>query len=68
MEIIPSKSAPAVTNLEQLPRGTGARYLECTRAHRADLPLIARRWRRSIPKSFDVLIDYRATAGAEVQL
>jgi hypothetical protein len=58
MKIINVKNAPQVTNTEQLPRGTGARYLECMTAHREDLPLIALRWRRTIPSKFDVLIDY----------
>ena len=58
--IIPSHDAPAVTNLEQLARGTGARFLECTRPHAPGLPLIALKWRRRPPKSFYVLIDYHA--------
>jgi len=57
-EIIPIKQAPAVTNTAQLGRGTGARYLECMRAHRPELPLIAIRWRRTIPPKYEVLIDY----------
>jgi hypothetical protein len=58
MKIIPVKEAPALTNLEQLPRGTGARYLECIIPHAPGLPLIALKWRRAIPKKFEILIDY----------
>lgn len=58
MEIIHISTKPALTNLESLARGSGARYLECTRAHRPELPLIALRWRRTIPKAFEILIDY----------
>lgn len=59
MRIISIKDKPTITNTEQLPRGTGARYLECTSAHRPELPLIALRWRRSIPKRYEILIDYQ---------
>lgn len=51
------KANPVITNLEQLSRGTGARYLECMTAHRPDLPLIAIGWRKSKPKHYDVLVD-----------
>jgi len=67
MEIIHIDTKPSVTNLEQLPRGTGARYLECARAHKAGLPLIALRWRRSVPKKFDLLIDYAREKTAPAQ-
>jgi len=49
-----------VSNLEMLPPGTGARYLECIRPHIAGLPLIAKAWRRTVPENFDVLVDMNA--------
>ena len=57
MKIINLKDAGPITNLEQLPKGTGVRYLECMRAHRENLPLIAVRWRKIEPKTYDVLVD-----------
>lgn len=63
--IIPIAEAPAITNVDQLPRGVGARFLECTRAHRAELPLIAVRWRRTVPKKFEILIDFTRDAEAQ---
>ena len=60
MEILHINQAPKITNIESLPRGTGARYLECMRAHRPELPLIALRWRRSIPIKFEILVDFKA--------
>jgi hypothetical protein len=56
--ILKIADAPKITNIDSLPRGTGAKYLECMTAHRPELPLIALRWRRSVPKKFDVLIQF----------
>ena len=46
-----------IVNIEQLGRGTGARYLECIKSHCETL--VAMQWRRTIPVKFDVLIDYQ---------
>ena len=62
-KIIPVKQAPPVSNIAALPKGTGARYLECITAHRPELPLIAMQWRRRPPKDFEVLIDYKSQSG-----
>lgn len=35
-----------VSNIDQLPPGAGARYLEALEPHDLDLPLIAVQWRR----------------------
>jgi hypothetical protein len=51
VEIIHFTQASKITNIEHLPRGTGARYLECMLAPDPELPLIAVRWRRSTPLS-----------------
>jgi hypothetical protein len=40
-----------ITNTSQLPRGTGAKYLEVVEPHETDMPLIAVQWRRTKPKS-----------------
>ena len=46
-----------LTNLTQLSRGTGAKYLECIRGEGDTL--IAKQWRRSIPmQRYDVLISF----------
>lgn len=53
-----------IVNTEQLARGTGARYLECTKAHIPDV-LIALQWRRKLPEKFDVIIDYQNNGGKQ---
>ena len=61
MEIITYSKNLRITNLDSLPKGTGARYLECIAAHEVGGPLIASAWRRSIPKAATILIDFNAT-------
>ena len=56
-EIIKYSPSLKVTNLDQLPRGTGAKYLECLRG--PDGILIAKQWRRSIPmQRYEILIMF----------
>ena len=56
--IVPIKELiEPIDNLDQLARGTGARYLECTYSH-IDGRLVAVQWRRKVPKHFQILIDY----------
>lgn len=55
-----SESAPLpdgsiIRNIDALPRGTGARYLECITSR--DGILIAKAWRVTVPPDCDVLID-----------
>ena len=58
MEIINSKNITyKIANLDQLARGTGARYLECIHAHIPGV-LIAKQWRRVLPEKYDILIDH----------
>lgn len=50
-----------ITNVDSLPKGLGAKFLECMKAHREDLPLIAIKWRRKLPDSMPrghVIVDY----------
>jgi len=49
MKIIQAKDAPALKNIESLPRGTGAKYMETMTAHNGDL--VALCWRRKLPIS-----------------
>lgn len=59
MNIIQYKPSLKVVNLDHLPRGTGARYLEVMRAHNGDLVAVG--WRHSqkgIPSGHD-LIDFK---------
>ena len=59
MEIIPFTFAledARLRNTEQLSKGTGARYLECIRGQGEEL--VAKQWRRKIPKSYQVLVDF----------
>jgi hypothetical protein len=39
-----------ITNTAQLPRGTGAKYLEVMEPHETGLPLVAVQWRKAMPK------------------
>lgn len=45
-----------IVNLEQLAKGTGARYLECIKSPLEGI-LIASQWRRVIPSRYEILID-----------
>lgn len=45
-----------ITNIEALPRGTGARFLECIKGQEG--VLIAKAWRRSEPQAYEVLVDF----------
>jgi len=56
MKIINIKDAPKIVNMECMPRGTGAKFLECTQAHNGDL--IASYWRRKEPKQYEVLVQF----------
>jgi DNA polymerase III sliding clamp (beta) subunit (PCNA family) len=58
-EIIPQSRDLKITNLDQLPRGTGARYLEVVRGE--DGVLVAKQWRRK-PVAGAVLVDTEARA------
>jgi hypothetical protein len=40
-----------ITNAAQLPKGTGAKFLEVVEPHEPNLPLIAVQWRNTKPKS-----------------
>ena len=60
MTIIKHRPDLAITNLDALPRGTGARYLECIAPHKPGLPLIAVAWRRKPPARYAILIDLGA--------
>ena len=59
MKIIPNTADLKVINLEQLARGTGARYLEVMNSPEGYDTLIACRWRRVIPKKDCILIDLK---------
>ena len=56
--MIQNRAGLNVRNLESLPRGTGARYLECITTHHDDSILIAKQWRRKPPASFEVLVCF----------
>ena len=47
-----------ISNMEALPKGVGAPYLECMTPHDPSLPLIAKAWRRSVPAQYDVLVEF----------
>lgn len=51
-DVIPNTPELKPTNLDQLPRGTGARYLECRTRDPGVFgrPLTAVRWRRKLPR------------------
>ena len=51
------KNAPKIVNMEYMARGTGAKFLECTKAHIEGI-LIAKQWRRTEPKQYDVLVEF----------
>ena len=52
MEIIKYNPELKITNLDQLARGTGAKYLEVLPVKAKGI-LIAVKWCRKIPKQFD---------------
>jgi hypothetical protein len=66
VKIIKIKDTPKILNMECMPRGTGAPYLECSthqRAERGEIitDYIAYKWRRKIPKgipSWHVIIEF----------
>lgn len=45
-----------IRNLDSLPRGTGARYLECVRGPHGEL--VAKCWRRVAPANYEILISF----------
>jgi hypothetical protein len=51
MQIIQSSPRIRVTNLDHLPRGTGAKYLEVLTPHQDGLAFIAIKWRRKLPEA-----------------
>ncbi len=58
-EIIKNSKELVITNTQQLPHGTGAKYLEAMTAHNGDF--VAIRWRRKIVDSIPadhVLIEF----------
>jgi len=50
MEAIPYNPGMQITNTAQLPKGTGAKYLEVMEPHEIGLPLVAIQWRKAKPK------------------
>lgn len=59
-EIILYSPDMKISNLDALPAGKGARFLECVSAHRPELPPIAKAWHHTVPPKFDILIDFQA--------
>lgn len=51
MEAIPYNPGMQITNLAQLPSGTGAKYLEVMEPHEVGLPLVAVQWRNKKPRT-----------------
>ena len=50
LKIIPIKEAGPIANMEAMPRGIGAQYLECsTHETEKGITLIAMNWRRKPP-------------------
>jgi hypothetical protein len=53
MKTVPYNPGMQITNTDQLPRGTGAKYLEVTEPHEPGLPLVAIQWRNTMPKKLE---------------
>ena len=65
MTVIPYNPGMQIANVAQLPRGTGAKYLEVMEPHEAGLPLVAVQWRRTKPRSIEKrhhLIEFKSRA------
>lgn len=58
MKIIPytSQLGLRIRNVASLPHGTGSRYLECIDGLNGEL--VAKAWRRKIPATYHVLVDF----------
>lgn len=55
-----------IANVNQLPAGTGANYLEVMEPHEDGLPLIAVQWRQTKPKSLPKrhhLVEFKRRGG-----
>jgi hypothetical protein len=64
MTIIPYTPTLEIVNLDQLAKGTGARYMFCL-AIGPNNSLVAAKWKRVIPttfKHYEVLIDFKPEA------
>jgi len=57
-KVIKNRRELKVANLEHLPRGLGARYLEVIESHRAG-EYIAKQWRRKLPEAGGIFIDLK---------
>lgn len=51
MMTVPYNPGMQITNAAQLPKGTGAKYLEVMEPQEDGLPLVAVQWRRTKPRS-----------------
>lgn len=51
MYVIPYNPGMQISNVAQLPTGSGAKYLEVLEPHETGLPLIAIGWRMVKPKT-----------------
>ena len=62
MKIINIQSVPKIENMNAMPRGTGAKYLECsTHDSENGTDYIAYQWRRKLPAgipSWHVIIEF----------
>ena len=54
MIVIQNTPTLRIVNLDALPRGTGAKYLECISGQNGEL--VAKQWRRSVPKSAEIIV------------
>ena len=57
MTILNIKEVGRIANMEAMPRGLNARYLECIVAHNGDL--VASCWRRKLPAKYSVIVDFK---------
>jgi hypothetical protein len=53
MNVVPFNPGMKITNLQALGKGTGAKYLEVIEPHQPDLPLIAVKWCRKMPRKIE---------------
>lgn len=51
-----------IQNLDQLPSGTGAKFLECTFSPDGTV-LVAKQWRKGRPYAYDALILFPGALG-----
>lgn len=61
VDILPYDRSLVIRNTDSLPRGTGARFLECLTTHRTG-ELVAAAWRRKAPATLAVgrvLVDFK---------